>query len=35
VVRNIRKQGLTENTNGLIRQYFPKGTDFRDVRIED
>ena len=29
------ERGLNENTNGLLRQYFPKGTDFRKLRQED
>lgn len=29
------ERGINENTNGLIRQYFPKGTDFNKVSDED
>ncbi len=29
------QRGTNENTNGLLRQYFPKGSDFRTVSEED
>ncbi len=29
------ERAINENTNGLIRQYFPKGTDFNEVTDEE
>lgn len=29
------ERGLNENTNGLIRQYAPKGTSFDEMKPED
>jgi IS30 family transposase len=29
------ERGTNENTNGLVRQYFPKSTDFSDITFEE
>lgn len=29
------ERGLNEHTNGLLRQFFPKGTDFKEVKQKD
>lgn len=29
------QRGANENTNGLLRQYFPKGSNFRDITEKD
>ena len=29
------ERGTNENTNGLLRQYYPKKSNFKDIKQED